>query len=87
MCGRTVQDASERGSRGSRGAYAFLLHMLIGHLGEDLLFDPDFPTFRVIDPRTRSGGDNADQRYLMSRVTGGETYRPAGRCRSRAGPC
>ena len=61
------------------GAYAFLLHMLIGHLEEDLLFDPDFPTFRVIDPRTRSGGDNADQRYLMSRVTGGETYRIWGR--------
>ena len=61
------------------GAYAFLLHMLVGHLEEEVLFDPDFPSFRVIDPRTRAGGDNPDQRYLMSRLRGGETYRIWGR--------
>ncbi|MEM7139963.1 MAG: hypothetical protein AAF548_02960, partial [Actinomycetota bacterium] len=61
------------------GAYAFLLHMLVGHLEEEVLFDPDFPLFRVVDPRTRAGGDNSDQRYLMSRLTGGATYRIWGR--------
>ncbi|MEZ5167305.1 MAG: hypothetical protein R2695_12760 [Acidimicrobiales bacterium] len=59
--------------------YMFLLHMLVLHLEEDLFHDAEFPTFHVIDPRTRSGGDNPDQRYLMSRINGGETYRIWGR--------
>jgi len=61
------------------GAYLLMVHMLIGHLEEDLLFDPDFPAFRVIDPRTRGGGDNPDQRYLMARINGGDAYRIWGR--------
>lgn len=61
------------------GAYMLMIHMLISHLEEDLLFDPDFPTFRVVDQRTRGGGDNSDQRYLMARINGGDTYRIWGR--------
>lgn len=61
------------------GAYMFLVHMLLSGIEEHVVFDPDFPSFRVIDPRTRGGGDNSDQRYLMSRITGGATYRIWGR--------
>ena len=68
------EDATDR-----PGAYMLMVHMLIGHLEEDLLFDADFPTFRVVDPRVRGGGDNPDQRYLMARINGGDTYRIWGR--------
>ncbi len=61
------------------GAYMLMIHMLISHLEEDLLFDPDFPTFRVVDQRARGGGDNSDQRYLIARINGGDTYRIWGR--------
>jgi hypothetical protein len=60
-------------------AYRFLLAMLIARLEEHVVFDPHQPAFRVIDPRTREGGDNADQRYLSTRLVGGETYRIWGR--------
>jgi hypothetical protein len=53
--------------------------MLIARLEEHVVFDPRQPTFRVIDPRTREGGDNADQRYLSTRLVGGEAYRIWGR--------
>src|SRR5687767_8056724 len=61
------------------GGYRFLVAMLIARLEEHVVFDPRQPTFRVIDPRTREGGDNADQRYLSTRLIGGETYRVWGR--------
>lgn len=61
------------------GAYSFLLAMLLTRIEEEVVFDPDFPTFRIVDPRIREGGDNPDQRYLISRVNGGETYRIFGR--------
>lgn len=61
------------------GAYSYLINSLIAGLEEDVIHDPDFPTFRVVDPRTRGGGDNADQRYLIARVNGGDTYRIWGR--------
>jgi hypothetical protein len=60
-------------------AYRFVLAMLIARLEEHVVFDPGQPTFRVIDPRTREGGDNADQRYLSTRLVGGDTYRIWGR--------
>jgi hypothetical protein len=56
-------------------AYAFLLAMLVARIEEHVVFDPDHPYFRVIDTRTREGGDNADQRYLITRLNGGQTYR------------
>lgn len=57
------------------GAHMFLLGMLVARIEEHVLFDPDFPYFRVIDTRIREGGDNSDQRYLVSRLTPGESYR------------
>lgn len=57
------------------GAYAFLVSMLLSRLEEDVVFDADAPTFRILDPRIREGGDNPDQRYLIATLRGGETYR------------
>lgn len=56
-------------------AHSFLLAMLLSRIEEQVIFDPDHPYFRVIDPRTREGGDNSDQRYLVARLNGGDTYR------------
>ena len=49
--------------------------LLIARIEEQVISDPAFPFFRVIDPRSREGADNPDQRYLVSLVTGGATYR------------
>jgi len=56
-------------------AYAYLSTLVLARIEEDIIFDPDFPYFREIGPRTREGGDNPDQRYLISTIRGGETYR------------
>ena len=56
--------------------YSFLVSMIIARLEEDVIFGhPDYPFFRVLDTRIREGGDNPDQRYLISRLAGGQTYR------------
>jgi hypothetical protein len=56
-------------------AFAFVCSMLIARLEEDVIFDADHPYFRILDTRIREGGDNPDQRYLISRLNGGDTYR------------
>ncbi|HEY6533786.1 MAG TPA: hypothetical protein VIY72_15875 [Acidimicrobiales bacterium] len=56
-------------------AMAFLMSVLTARIEEDVVGDPEFPHFRIIDRRTREGGDNPDQRYLVTPVTGGGTYR------------
>ncbi|MEO5841199.1 MAG: hypothetical protein ABIQ73_24365 [Acidimicrobiales bacterium] len=56
-------------------AYSFLCSLLIARLEEDVIFDPDYPYFRILDTHIREGGDNPDQRYLISTLNGGETYR------------
>ncbi len=61
------------------GAYQYLIGTLISVLEEEVIYDPDFPTFWIVDPRIRVGGDNADQRYLITRLNGGDTYRIWGR--------
>jgi hypothetical protein len=66
----TYADASQRPA-----ALAFLMSVLTARIEEDVVGDADFPFFRVIDRRTREGGDNPDQRYLVTPVTGGATYR------------
>lgn len=60
-------------------AYAYLTSLMVARIEEDVIFDPDFPYFRVLDHRIREGGDNPDQRYLMSIIKGGETYRVWGK--------
>lgn len=60
-------------------AYAYLTSIMVARIEENIIFDPDFPYFRVLDHRIREGGDNPDQRYLMSVIKGGETYRVWGK--------
>ncbi|WP_235736491.1 hypothetical protein [Nocardioides alcanivorans] len=62
-------------SENRASAHMFLLRMAIARLEEHVIFDPDFPYFRVLDTRIREGGDNPDQRYLISRLNPGDTYR------------
>ena len=74
------EDAENRAS-----ANAFLTSLMVARIEENLVWDAAFPFFRVIDPRSREGADNADQRYLVSRVIGGATYRIWGSLEARGG--
>lgn len=56
-------------------AYRHIMRILISSLEERGLNDPDFPYFRIIRPRTKSGMDNADQRYLAVALEGDSEYR------------
>lgn len=65
--------------------YAFVSSMLIATLEEDVVQDPDFPLFRILDFRIREGGDNPDQRYAFARIRGDATYRIWGRLGGQRG--
>jgi len=56
-------------------AYLLMMRSLLKGLEEQILNDPDHPYFRIMDPRTREGGDNPDQRYSFAEIKGGESYR------------
>lgn len=56
-------------------AYLLMMRSLLKGLEEQLLNDPDHPYFRIMDPRTREGGDNPDQRYSFAEIEGGADYR------------
>lgn len=64
-----------RNGENRASAYAFLTSMMLARIEEDVVFDPDFPHFRVLDHRIREGGDNPDQRYLIANIRGGTDYR------------
>ena len=49
--------------------------MLLRTIEDDLIQDPDFPLFRIVDHRIREGADNPDQRYLFTPIRGGTPYR------------
>lgn len=65
--------------------FAYLSSMLIATLEEDVIQDPDFPLFRILDFRIREGGDNPDQRYSFARIRGDATYRIWGRLGGQRG--
>jgi hypothetical protein len=65
--------------RSRAAGMAHWTRMMIRTLEEDVILDADYPYFRVVDFRTREGGDNADQRYLIAPLQGGATYRVWGR--------
>lgn len=76
----TVQrDPYYAGDLGQAAGASYLTHMLLRTLESQLGQDVDFPLFRVVDFRTREGGDNPDQRYLVAPLRGGERYRIWGR--------
>jgi len=61
------------------GAYQHLARSVKAAIESEVLQDPDFPYFRIIDFWARQGGDNPDQRYAFTPVRGGEAYRVWGR--------
>lgn len=69
------RDPYYTGARDQAAGAAYWAQMLIRTLEEDIVQDPDFPLFRVVDFRIREGADNPDQRYLVAPIHGGERYR------------
>lgn len=55
-------------------AYLLLSRALLKGIEEQLLNDPDFPLFRIMDPRMKEGGDNPDQRYSFAEIKGNTDY-------------
>lgn len=68
-----------RDAENRAAGHAFLSAMVLKAIEHDIVLDPDFPYFRVLDFRLREGGDNPDQTYFMAPLRGGETYRIWGR--------
>ncbi len=56
-------------------AYAMMVAVLVKSLEVHAIIDPDFPVFHVHDAMHLSSADNPDQRYLTTRIRGGESYR------------
>lgn len=54
---------------------AYWAQMMIRTLEQEIIGDLDHPLFRIVDFRTREGGDNPDQRYLVTRIRSGTAYR------------
>ena len=61
--------------RAEAEGYRHILRLLIASLEGKALMDPDFPYFREINTRTKSGMDNPDQRYLIATLDGDAAYR------------
>ena len=57
------------------GGYRHMLRAFAKSLEAEVLQDPDYPYFRILDFWLREGGDNPDQRYAFTPIRGGETYR------------
>ena len=55
-------------------AYRHILRILMNSIQENLS-DKDFPYFYEINPFSKSGMDNADQRYLSVLINGAGVYR------------
>jgi hypothetical protein len=55
-------------------AYLLLSRALLKGIEEQLLNDPNFPLFRIMDPRMKEGGDNPDQRYSFAEIKGNTDY-------------
>ncbi len=72
----TVRDSPAYGSDRERAAgYLHISRMLMKAVEQEMLQDPDYPFFRVMDLHIREGGDNPDQRYLFAPVRGAKAYR------------
>jgi hypothetical protein len=78
------------GEENRPGAYSFLISTLIARLEEEVLFDPDFPTFPatngaaadrpVFSPTSKStatGTSRSSPHRTGNRATGSRTRRPA----------
>lgn len=55
--------------------YAMMIGVLVKALEMHTKIDPDFPVWHVHDTMHLCGADNPDQRYLQTRIRGGQSYR------------
>ena len=75
----TVRAARAFGSDAERArGYEFMLRSLVYSLEAKLIHDADFPYLHWVDFWLKGGGDNPDQRYAFSSITGGAAYRIRG---------
>jgi hypothetical protein len=56
-------------------AYRHILRALVSAIEIKALADPDFPYFHELNPFSKSGMDNSDQRYLITMLDGEGAYR------------
>ena len=56
-------------------AYQHILRGLISSIELQAMSDPDFPYFHEVDPFSKSGMDNSDQRYLITMLNGQASYK------------
>ncbi|MEM7412041.1 MAG: hypothetical protein AAF430_17570 [Myxococcota bacterium] len=59
-------------------AHRHVVRALVSALESKALTDPDFPDFAELDPRSKGGMDNPDQRYLGASLRGDAVYRVFG---------
>ena len=57
------------------GAYRHIFRSTITAIQSGIIQDTEYPYFRVLDFWARMGGDNPDQVYSFSPISGGESYR------------
>ncbi|MCB2047641.1 MAG: hypothetical protein KDE32_05360, partial [Novosphingobium sp.] len=76
--------ANYRAGENRARAYQMMASVLVKALEMHTRIDPDFPMFHVHDALHLSGADNPDQRYLQTRIRGGESYRIWGRLTNEA---
>lgn len=69
------QHANYRAEENRASAYQMMVGVLVKALEMNTRIDPDFPVFHVHDTMHLCGADNPDQRYLQTRIRGGESYR------------
>ena len=67
--------ANYRAEENRAPGYAMMVGVLVKALEMHTRVDPDFPVWHVHDTMHLCGADNPDQRYLQTRITGGESYR------------
>jgi hypothetical protein len=59
-------------------AHRHIARTLLFGLERDVIQDASYPYFRVLDPRTKEGMDNSDQRYLLCSLDPKHSYRVFG---------
>ena len=76
--------ANYRAEENRASGYQMMASVLVKALEMHTRIDPDFPVFHVHDALHLCSADNPDQRYLQTRIRGGESYRIWGRLTNEA---
>ncbi|MFK8050439.1 MAG: hypothetical protein AB8B81_18605 [Halioglobus sp.] len=76
QAGSFVQQHQWYGSPAEQAeAYRHILRGLISAIELQAMSDPDFPYFHEVNPFSKSGMDNSDQRYLITLLNGEASYK------------